>query len=423
MNRRNNSLRQLVAVAALTSLVACSESSSSKAGSDFGGNKPPTPPTPPTNTFNQKALLANIVDNIITPTYQKFQTQATAQHKAINDYCGLEKGFNAGDDRQPITDSLTNVQAQWLTTMNQWQLAEVMQIGPLTVNSSTLRNNIYSWPVVSHCGVDQDVMFFRAGSINSTPYEITNRTATRRGLDAVEYLVYSNTLSHSCTTEKPILTTWPDLSDQDKRIARCNFATEIANDIVNSSKTLNEQWTTYAATLKAAGDAGNTFTDVHEGVNAVSNALFYLDSMVKDTKIGKPLGLFSNECGPTSAICSSEVESPLSAKSVSHLIQNLKAFQQVFTGQGTDSTNTVGFDDYLIDVNDKATSDAIITATAQAISDLETYKLSLATQLTTDSAVVEATHGKVKVVTDQLKTDFINSLALKLPATSAGDND
>jgi predicted lipoprotein len=424
MNRRNNSMRQLAVVAALTSLVACSESSSSKAGSEFGGGTAPTPPpTQPTNTFNQQALLANIVDNIITPTYQTFETQAVAQQQAISDYCGLEKDFTTGDDRQPVTNSLTAAQAQWLTTINQWQLAEVMQIGPLTVNSSTLRNNIYSWPVVSTCGVDQDVMFYRAGNINSTPYEITNRTATRRGLDAVEYLIYNDSLGVSCTTDKPILATWSDLSDQDKRIARCNFATEVASDIVNSAKTLNQQWSTYGATLKAAGEAGNEFADVHDGVNAVSDALFYVDKMVKDKKISTPLGLFSNECGGVGSVCATEVESQLSAKSVSHLIQNLKAFQQIFTGQGSDSANTIGFDDYLIDVNDKATSDAIIAATAQAISDLEAYQISLGEQLTQDPNVVENTHGKVKAVSDQLKTDFINSLALKLPATSAGDND
>lgn len=423
MNRRNNSLRQLVAVAALSSLVACSEDTSSQAGSDFGGQTQPTTPTPPTTTFNQKALLTNIVDNIITPTYQQFLTQATAQHQAISDYCALEKDYSTGNDRQPVTDALTTAKSQWLATINQWQLAEVMQIGPLTENSSTLRNNIYSWPVVSHCGIDQDVMFYRTGSINSAPYDITQRTATRRGLDAVEYLVYNDSLALSCTTDKQILTTWPDLSDQDKRIARCNYATEVANDIVANATILNQQWNTYGTTLKAAGEAGNVFANVHDGVNAVSDALFYIDGMVKDSKIGTPLGVFSNSCGGVGSVCVADVESPLSAQSISHLIQNLTAFKQIFTGQGTDNSNTIGFDDYLIDVNDKATSDAIVASTQQAIDDLTAYQQSLAAQLTNDAAVVETSHGKVKAVSDKLKTDFINSLALKLPATSAGDND
>jgi predicted lipoprotein len=422
MNRRLNSLRLLITMAAVLSIVACSESTSSKAGDDFGDQTPVTP-TPPTTTFDQTALLTNIVDNIITPTYQNFLVEAKTQQQSINSYCSLEKSYNVGDDRQPIDAALTNSQSQWLTTMNQWQLAEVMQIGPLTVNSSTLRNNIYSWPIVSSCGVDQDVMFYKSGSINTTPYDITQRTATRRGLDAVQYLIYNPSLEHSCTSEKTILATWPTLSDEEKRVVRCEFATAVAVDIQNSAQTLNEQWATYATTLKNAGQSGNEFANVHDGVNAVSDALFYLDKMVKDTKIGTPLGLFSNDCGGVGSVCVVNVESPLSQQSISHLISNLTAFKQLFTGQGTDTSNTIGFDDYLTDVDDKATSDSIIANTQKVIDDLTAYQVTLSTRLTNDSDAVEATHIKVKAVSDQLKVDFINSLALKLPTTSAGDND
>ena len=424
MKLRNNSLRQLITMTALASIVACSESTSSQSGSEFGNTATPeTPTTIAPTTFNQQALLANVVDNIITPTYQLFLTQATAQHQAISDYCVLEQEITPNDDQESTNSGLLVAQNQWLTTINQWQLAEVMQIGPLTENSSTLRNNIYSWPIVSSCGVDQDVMFYRAGNINSIPYDITQRTATRRGLDTIEYLLYNDSLDHSCTNEVPILATWPDLSDQEKRIARCGFATEVANDIVTSANTLNQQWDTYSETLKTAGEVDNDFSDVHDAVNAVSDALFYIDGMVKDNKIGTPLGLFSNDCGGVGSVCIENVESPLSDQSISHLIQNLKAFQQIFTGEGNDSENTLGFDDYLIDVNDQATSDAIINSTQQAIDDLEAYQQSLTAQLATDATIVETTHGKVKDVTDQLKTDFINSLALQLPVTSAGDND
>ena len=422
MNRCSNSLRHLTTIAIISSLVACSESSSSKAGADFGDQKPVTP-TPPTTTFNQQALLANIVDNIITPTYQTFLTQSQAQQASITEFCDIEKSYSAGDNRQPVTDALAQSKAQWVTTMNQWQMAEVMQIGPLTVNSSTLRNNIYSWPTISSCGVDQDVMFFKNGSINTAPYDITQRTSTRRGLDAIEYLIYNESLDHSCASEKAVLATWPALSNEEKRVARCSFAVEVANDITNSAEQLNAQWAVYAQTLKNAGQSGSQFSDAHEGVNAVSDALFYLDNIVKDVKIGTPLGLFNNDCGGVGSVCVDNVESALSQQSVGHLINNLEAFKKIFTGQGSDNTNSIGFDDYLIDVDDKATSDGILTNIEKSIDDLKAYQLTLSAQLASDTAVVEATHSNVKAVTDQMKADFINSLALKLPATSAGDND
>jgi len=426
MNRPSNNLRCLIIAFSVSYLVACSEETSSQAGSDFNlapGNNETSSDTVAINTFNQQALLMNLVDNIITPTYENFLTQAEIQQQSIKTYCDLEKNYSVGDDRQPIEAALNNSQIQWLTTMNQWQLAEVMQIGPLTTNSSTLRNNIYSWPVISHCGIDQDIVFFQNGLINTTPYEITQRTSTRRGLDAAQYLLFNTTLEHSCTTERDILATWPTLSDTQKRVARCEFAVEVATDITASAQSLNDQWENYSTTLKNAGELNNDFSDVHDGVNAVTDALFYIDNLVKDTKIGIPLGLFTNDCGGVGSICIENVESALSDQSISHLIQNLTAFKQLFTGQGVDENNTIGFDDYLINVNDKATSDNIIASTQQAIDDLTAYQVSLSERLTNDTAAVETTHSNVKAITDQMKTDFINSLALQLPSTAAGDND
>ena len=426
MNRRSTNLRGLLIAGSLSYLAACSEDISSQAGSEFNpdniGNNTSTPSVI-ADTFNQQALLENLVDNIITPTYQDFLTQAQTQQETINTYCGLEQNHNDGDDRQAIETALSDSQSQWLTTTNQWQLAEVMQIGPLTTNSSTLRNNIYSWPVISHCGIDQDILFFQNGFINTTPYEITQRTSTRRGLDAAHYLLFNPSLEHSCTTQRDILDTWPTLSDQQRRVARCEFAVEVATDITASAQTLNDEWAIFSQTLKNAGELNNDFDDVHDGVNAVTDALFYIDSIVKDKKIGTPLGLFTNNCGGVGSICIDDVESALSDQSISHLIQNLTAFQKLFTGQGIDETNTVGFDDYLTDVNDQSTSDNIIASTQKAIDDLTAYQVSLSQRLTTDATAVEATHSNVKDITDQMKADFINSLALSLPSTAAGDND
>ena len=40
-----------------------------------------------------------------------------------------------------------------------------------------------------------------------------------------------------------------------------------------------------------------------------------------------------------------------------------------------------------------------------------------------DPEQVKEVHDQLKDVTDNMKTDFIQRLALELPATSAGDND
>lgn len=398
-----------------TLLSGCGESSDATAGKNFGGGEPSTPTPPPVTAFEQKALIANLTDNVITPAYQMFEQRAQAQLQAVSQYC-----------QAPDATTLATAQTSWRDAMAKWQQIEVMQIGPLAVNSSTLRNNIYSWPIVSSCGVDQDVMFFETGFINSTPYNIVNRTATRRGLDALEYLLFNTVTEHSCSTTPTILQTWAQKTDQQRMTSRCNFAQEVASDLTNNATQLITQWTGangYAETLKQAGEAGNEFADVHDGVNLISDALFYIDSVAKDDKLGAPLGYFANDCGPVDALCAENVESPYSDNSIDNLINNVIGFQTLFNGQGTDENNTLGFDDYLIEVDDQATSQQMLSNIDALLTDLKNYDSSLAQSINNDSAQAVQTHAQMKEVTDQLKVDFINSLALKLPQTAAGDND
>lgn len=417
MTVRLKQLRPLLITTAIAAILSgCGESTSSSAGANYGEQANVTPPTtPPSSEFNETKLLTNLSDNVIAPAYQAFSEQTAAAHQVINNYCQAQSSA-----------LLTQAQTSWRDAMAQWQQIEMMQIGPLTENSSTLRNNIYSWPVVSSCGVDQDVMYFEQGVINTTPYDITARTSTRRGLDALEYLLFNQNTAHSCSTQKDILNTWADKSDAQRITARCNFAVEVANDLNNSASLLVALWSGengYGQVLQNAGQENNKYATAHDGVNALSDALFYLDKMTKDEKLATPLGLFSNSCGGVGSVCPENVESPYSDNSIDNLINNLIGFKALFNGQGIDAQNTLGFDDYLIEVNDSATATKMQADVDAAINELQSYNQSLAQSISQDTASAEATHGKVKQVTDQLKVDFINSLALKLPQTAAGDND
>ena len=416
MNSTTNILKPLLLSATIATLLAgCGESTTSKEGDNFGGSDPVVTPTPPTTGFNETNLLSNLTDNVITPAYQAFDALTQEQELAVINYC-----------ENPDPQTLQAAQDSWRNAMAKWQQIEVMQIGPLTENSSTLRNNIYSWPVVSSCGVDQDVMYFEQGTINSAPYDITKRTASRRGLDALEYLLFNSITEHSCTSAKEVLNPWASKTDSERKISRCNFAVEVAKDLDSSADLLLQKWSGsngYATTLKQAGQTNNSFATAHEGVNAISDALFYVDKMSKDRKLATPLGLFSNSCGGVGSVCSNDVESPYSDNSIANLVNNLIGFKALFNGEGSDSENTLGFDDYLVDVNDSATSTKILSDVQAAIDELQGYSDTLAQSINQDAAVAEETHTKVKKVTDQLKVDFINSLALKLPQTAAGDND
>lgn len=392
---------------------ACGESTSSSSGPDFG-----TTPTSET-TFNQKALLANLTDNIITPTFEQFSSVAAAQVPVITAYCQMENNAVQGNATSEQVKAARNAaKAAWRNTMNVWQQAEVMKLGPLAENDGLLRDKIYSWPVVNSCSVDFEVVNFKAGSVNGKPYKIANRTPSRRGLAALEYLLFNEQLNHSCTSSTQP-DNWNNQTDDYRKVARCEFAAEVARDINQSAQELNTAWTGnngFANTLKTAGAIGNKFSTELEAINRISDGMFYLDTFTKDGKLATPLGLLANTCG--SQACPEVVESVYAHHSVVNIENNLLAFQKLLTGE-----KGIGFTHYLIDAGDKTTANTMSTDAQQVIDNVKAYKDTLAVTLVNNEAQVTKTHADVKKITDKLKVDFITSLSLKLPATSAGDND
>ena len=416
--KKVTSTKTLIALAlsSIFYLSACGESTSSTSGEGYNQSSD-------THTdFNQGQLVASIVDKVITPTFEQFTVVALEQQQAISAYCQQEKSASTLVDESKLA-----AQNSWRSAMNVWQQAEMMQLAPLLEDDGALRNNIYSWPTKNSCGVDLDISFFKDGVVNGQPYDISKRTASRKSLVALEYLLFNNNLDHSCTGST-VPQSWNNQSEQYRKIARCEFAQEVASDIYTSSQTLLSAWlgtaneNGYASKLKAAGNSGSEFTTEHDAVNRLSDAIFYFTKFTKDGKLATPLGLFANECGAQA--CPQVVESTYSEHSLENIINNLQALKMFMHGsQNIDELTALGFTDYLKDVGDTITADSINEYIESALSSAQSYQASLAKTLTDDPDKVMETHDHVKNISDKLKNDFIQSLALELPKTAAGDND
>ena len=412
-SKRINLALKSAAVAGILGLVACGESSSSSQGSQFSQASSNT--TPPSDDFNQMSLLQNLTDNVIVPTYTKFAELAVAQDTAVGNYC------NALTSQATDAEAMQNLAKQsWRDAMAVWQMAEVMQLGPLLDNNNSLRNKIYSWPNTSACAVDQDVVLAEQGG-----YDISTRTASRKGLDAIEYLLFNPNLNHSCTVFGTQPLDWDNRTQESRTAARCALAKIVAGDLVSNGEELVTAWNGtatalgYADILKNAGQVDNIFSDVHDAVNDVSDAIFYIDTLTKDAKLATPLGRVANDCGLIP--CVENVESRFAFNSLQNIINNIQGLNMIFLGGETDSG--VGFDDYLIDVGAAETATQM-RGDLTVVSEFATaLQQSLSELLAQDPQQVQQVHDQLKKVTDNMKTDFIQSLALELPATSAGDND
>jgi predicted lipoprotein len=102
-------------------------------------------------------------------------------------------------------------------------------------------------------------------------------------------------------------------------------------------------------------------------------------------------------------------------------ISNIQGLNMIFTGGETDAG--IGFEDYLLDVGATDTATQMRKNLTDVIEFAMTLQQSLTELLAQDPEQVQQVHDQLKKVTDSMKADFIQSLALELPATSAGDND
>ena len=340
--------------------------------------------------FDQVALLASVANGVVVPTLASFSDEATKLANAVATQCGTAAA-----------------QAAWRSAATVWQRAELMRVGPTRME---LRDRIYSWPVVAACPVDQEVMAYRS---NPSGYDIATKLVNRRGLPALEYLLFSTSLASACASAPA---GWAALSDAEKGAARCAYATVVAEDLRVQAVALHAAWTGgYATTLATAG---SPFRNPHEAVNVVSDALFALDTDVKTAKLGRPAGTEMGTCPTLGSPCPQDVEAPWSNHSKENIAANLRGFRLLFTGG-----DGVGFDDYLTASGASALAAKMTTDIDAAIAAVEAIPGTLATAVVDAPATVKAAHDAVRLVTNELKSQFLTVLALDIPDDVGDDTD
>lgn len=366
--------------------------------------------------FDRKGLLTNAGSGVILPVYEAFASESDALVSAVSAYCdGI-----GGADEATLRDA---ARTAWDDAMDTWQWAEVMLIGPASPEGDAVRDIIYSWPVISACAVDQDVVGARDGG---TAFDITTRLPNRRGLDSLEYLLYSEDLDSSCPPQAQPAG-WAELSDGDKRAARCAFALIAAGDLAAQADVLVDAWSPsggdFAGDLASAGESGSSFATQDDALNAVFGALFYIDTKTKDLKLAKPAGLVENVCGASGEVCVAELESPHARRSKQNVAANLRGFEMLFFGKGPDGTDGLGFDDYLDALGESALAQRFATDLAAAITAVEGVPGTLRDAVESDRQSVIDAHAGVREVTNALKNDAPGVLGLEIPSEAGGDTD
>lgn len=391
-----------LAVSALLCLAACKESE----------KKPDAGNGPDATAASRQALLV-ATSVCVQQTAREFLTSAQALETAAAAWAAEPEATTRDAARTAFQDA-----------MDRWQVAEVMQVGPAAPTGAPggaeLRDNIYSWPLVSRCAVEEQLV--------SRGYEsatFSNTLVSRRGLAALEYLLFYEGSDTACQSTSPIVAqgTWAALSQQEREARKRAYAAVVATGVRARAQQLVDAWDAaqggFSRTLETAGPGNAVFPTSQAALNAVSDALFYLENESKDMKLARPLGL--QDCATAS--CPELLESPFARRAKANLRANLVGFRRITQGCGP-GFEGVGFDDLLVDSGAEALatrSREQMVAAAAAIDALPGEDL--AGPLAQDKASVRAIYDALKGVTDLLKTELVGVLDLELPESVEGDND
>ncbi len=376
--------------------------------------------------FDFTAMFANYVDGVFMPNYQSIQSASTT----MADDQGPLAQYCAGIGSAEENDLFTAAQFAWQDTQSAIQRSESHIVGPAAASGGALRArlNAYHAGDLSTCGIDQGVVL----NSENTGFDVTTRTVTQRGIGAVEYLLFNNNLSHTCPSQITETADWNQRTEQERKALRCDYALALAKDIAHAADEIVEAWGIDGDNYRS--EFINPVNDA-ENLSALSDAMFFMEVEVKDTKLGIPTGIIE-DCSELS--CPEAVESPYSQTSFANIADNLVAFQTMLNG-----ADGLGFDDIISQAGVGELNQQFANNINAALASIQAQPASLYSQtsaITTQEDETDCTnsytnpsttelipacslYGLVKLITDDLKVGFIAAVDVDLPDRSQSDND
>ncbi len=382
---------------------------------DTAGNNDANNVANNTSSDTRQALLANIGQNVILSTYADFITQMEALESATGAF-----------SQDPSAQNLSAAQDAWRAAITVWQHAEVFQLGPAGLMDSVaggedIRDDIYSWPFVNRCRVDQEIV---EGAYED-PSAFAAEPINVRGLDAMEYLLFNDTDQNDCTPNSGINRDgdWNALGDVDAiRARRAQYAHTLAGLSLQRARDLHDAWANdggnFLSQLSTAGNGSSTYRSAQEALNALSDAMFYVEKETKDMKLAEPAGLANCDTD----FCPEARESLFADHSKEHILANVIAFRQIYHG-GDVEGDGIGFDDLLIEAGAEDLNTEMTTKLAQAQEAIEAIEGTMAQALADNPEQVVEAYNLLQDAMTLFKTQFLSILDLELPQRAEGDND
>ena len=340
------------------------------------------------DNFDRESMIENLGYNIILPAYENFETETAALEAAVS---SLSNEVNA--------TNLDKAQQAWLDAAQAWSNAEMYMMGPIF--QMAISASIQNWPT-STAGIEEAI---------DTNEEITNAyienlSSSRKGLPAIEYLLFDFTNGDQAILDQ--------LSTSANRRAYLEALTENLNAIAES---LNQAWQpdggNYISTFTSA-----TGKDVASSANVLANDFLILIEKIKNLKLGTPLGKKS-----MGTPLPENVEARFSGESLKLIHANLNAIEDVFLGTGVEG-DQLGYADYLNELNatynGELLAEVIQSQIATLRSELQDINDPLKLAIDNQTQQVEEAYTAAQRLVVLTKTDMMSQLGLTVDYV---DND
>lgn len=353
-------------------------------------------------------VLASFGQSVVVPLLEEFSAKAASLESTLTEAVAGQGTREQG-------------QEAWREAIGVWQVLEVMQFGPAgsraneVMGGQSLRDLIYAWPNTSACQVDRQT----ASADYGEPDALAALSGAAVGLEAIEYVLFTEDPGNRCDASDPINSdgVWATFDVSERRLAH---AAALATLLRRSANALVAAWAptegNFVEELTNPSRSGAVYGSAQEGLNAVSDAMFYLNKEVKDMKVGQPAGL--TRCPADS--CPFESRWALRAKE--HVVENLRGFRILFLG-GDPGGEAPGFDDLLSDMGAAEVAEGLDAALVEAIARVEAIPGSLQDAAVEDPSRVEAAHGAIDATAVLFETEVLSVLELEIPDRAAGDGD
>jgi len=337
------------------------------------------------DNYNRIAILENLTNNIIIPSYEQLQSKMIQLNISSFDFKASQNSSN-----------LTALRKSWKETYIAWQYVEMFNLGKAEEIDFNKAMNTYPCNTTI---INQNISNSQY-NLSSSDYS----SWSSQGLPAVDYMLYG--LDNDSNN---ILNIYSG-NDGEKYL---NYLEDIISQMLDNTNKVTEYWKNNKDLIISSN--GNTATS---SLNLLTNDFIYFyEKGIRANKIGIPCGRWDDwDTYPigVEAYYRKDLSKRLTLSAINSCVQ---FFSGVGLNTGTDGQS---FDDYLNDINgDNDLTNDIINKLTTAEEKINSLDNNFTLQMSTDNTKMVEAYDALQKVVVHLKTDMLISLSITVDYADA----